>query len=147
MAVFQVKGFDELSTRELYEIMRARSDVFVGEEQILYPDADGLDYASVHVFSTGPDGRVSSYLRMFPKPGEPGVVQMGRVLTVVHGQGLGRELLGRGLEVARERLGAHEVYVESQKHAQGFYLKMGFETTSEDFIEAGIPHVQMRKEI
>ena len=49
-----------------------------------------------------------------------------------------------GIQAARERLDAREIYVESQKHAEGFYAKAGFEVTSEDFIEAGIPHVQMR---
>lgn len=142
-----MRAFDELTTRELYEIMRARADVFVGEEKILYPDADGLDYESLHVFSLRSDGRVESYLRMFPKEDEPGVVQIGRVLTRVHGQGLGMRLLLAGLDAATERLGAYEVYVESQKHAQGFYLKAGFETASDDFIEAGIPHVQMRKRL
>lgn len=144
---FEVRAFDELTTRELYEIMRARADVFVGEEKILYPDADGLDYESVHVFSWDGRGRVSAYLRMFPKEDEPGVVQIGRVLTRVHGQGLGRQLLLAGLDAAKLRLGAREVYVESQKHAQGFYLKAGFETVSDDFLEAGIPHVQMRKKL
>lgn len=147
MARFEVRSFDELTTRELYEIMRARSDVFVNEEKILYPDADGLDYLSTHVFSIGDDGQVSSYLRMYPKPGEPGVYQMGRVLTREHGRGLGMALVQRGLAAARDKLGAREVYVESQKHAEGFYLKAGFETTSGEFIEAGIPHVQMRKGI
>lgn len=147
MAVFEVRSFDEFTTRELYEIMRARSDVFVGEEHILYPDADGLDYVSTHVFSWGDEGRIASYLRMYPKPGEPGVYQMGRVLTAEHGRGLGKALLKKALEVAKMRLGANEIYVESQKHAEGFYLKAGFRTTSDDFIEAGIPHVEMRKRV
>lgn len=160
MGEFQVRAFDELTTRELYEILRARADVFVGEEEILYPDADGLDYGSLHVFSweeagsASPGGepgeagaRVASYLRMFPKPDEPGVVQMGRVLTRVHGRGLGARLLACALGAARGRLGAHEVYLESQKHAQGFYEKAGFEVCSDDFIEAGIPHVQMRRKV
>ena len=136
---FHVCSFDALTTHELYEILRARADVFVGEEKILYPDADGLDYKSLHVFCTDPTGKVTAYLR-----DEPGTVQMGRVLTRVHGTGAGRKLLSAGIQTARECLDAREIYVESQKHAEGFYAKTGFEVTSEDFIEAGIPHVQMR---
>lgn len=141
---FHVRSFDALTTHELYEILRARADVFVGEEKILYPDADGLDYKSLHVFCTDPTGKVTAYLRMFPKEDEPGTVQMGRVLTRVHGTGDGRKLLNAGIQAARECLNAREIYVESQKHAEGFYAKAGFAVTSEDFIEAGIPHVQMR---
>ena len=144
---FHICTFDALTTRELYEILRARADVFIGEEKILYPDADGIDYDSVHVFSADPDGRVTSYLRMFPKADEPGVVQMGRVLTREHGKGLGQKLLMAAMQGAAEYMGASEIYLESQKHAEGFYLKEGFKTTSEEFIEAGIPHVQMRRKL
>lgn len=141
---FFVRSFDMLTVRELYEIMRARADVFVGEEKILYPDADGIDTRCLHVYSTGPDGTVTAYLRMYPKEGESGVVQMGRVLTSVHGTGLGLKLLKAGMQAAAHYMHAVEIYVESQKHAQGFYQKSGFVVTSEDFIEAGIVHVQMR---
>ena len=79
---FQICSFDALTTHELYEMMRARADVFVGEEKILYPDADGVDYDSIHVFRTDSDGRVIAYLRMFRKADEPGTIQrpgnMGR---------------------------------------------------------------------
>jgi ElaA protein len=144
---FHICSFDGLTTRELYEILRARADVFVGEEKILYPDADGIDYNSVHVFSSDEDGKVIAYLRMFPKADESGVVQMGRVLTREHGKGLGQKLLTAAMHAAAQYMCAREIYLESQKHAEGFYLKAGFETTSADFIEAGIPHVQMRRNL
>ena len=144
---FHICSFDALTTRELYEILRARADVFVGEEKILYPDADGIDYDSVHVFSEDANGRVTAYLRMFPKADEPGVVQMGRVLTREHGKGLGQKLLMAAMQGAAEYMGASEIYLESQKHAEGFYLKAGFVTTSGEFMEAGIPHMQMRRQL
>ena len=37
---FYVRSFDALTTRELYEMLRARADVFVGEQKILFPDTD-----------------------------------------------------------------------------------------------------------
>lgn len=142
---FHICSFDTLSTQELYEILRARSDIFALEEKILYPDADGIDYDSLHVFCTDRQGTVTAYLRIYPKDGEPGVVQMGRVLTRVHGTGLGKQLLEAGIYAAYHFMGAKEIYVESQKHAVGFYEKAGFSVTSGEFMEAGIVHVQMRK--
>ena len=141
---FWICSFDALTAGELYEILRARADVFVGEEKILYPDPDGMDYDSVHVFCADPEGRVMAYLRMFPKKDEPGVIQMGRVLTREHGQGLGRKLLDAAASAAARYLDAKEIYVESQKQAAGFYQKSGFHVTSGEFMEAGIPHIQMR---
>ncbi len=144
---FHTKRFNDLTTHELYEILCARADVFTTEEKILYPDADGLDYDALHVFSQDPSGKVTAYLRMFPKQDEPGVVQMGRVLTRVHGAGVGRLLMAAAIDSAKSELHATEIYVESQKHAEGFYAKLGFAPASDEFIEAGIPHVKMRKTI
>jgi ElaA protein len=141
---FYICSFDALTLNELYEILRARADVFVGEEKILYPDADGIDYDAVHVFSISADGKVTAYLRMFPKADEPGVVQMGRVLTREHGRGLGYKLLMAAVRGACQYMNACGIYLESQKQAEGFYRKAGFMTTSAEFIEAGVPHVQMR---
>ena len=141
---FYVRSFDALTTRELYEMLRARADVFVGEQKILFPDTDGIDYNSLHVFSVDAAGQVTAYLRMFPKENEPGTVQMGRVLTRDHGTGLGMKLLNAGIQAAGEWMDAREIYVELQKYAEGFYAKAGFKVTSEDFIEAGVLHVQMR---
>lgn len=147
IGIFQICSFDALTTQELYEILRARADIFVGEEKILYPDADGLDYKSVHIFSMDEKGSVTSYLRMFPKEDEPGIVHIGRVLTRVHGKGLGRQLLEAAFEAASKLMQAEEIYVEAQKHAEGFYRTMGFQTTSDDFLEAGVVHVEMRRKL
>lgn len=144
---FLICSFEGLTTKELYEILRARADVFVGEEKILYPDVDGIDYESLHVFAKDAAGSVIAYLRMFPKADEKNVVQMGRVLTRVHHQGTGKKLLNIAIDAAHEYLGADEIYLESQKHAQCFYENSGFTTVSKDFIEAGIPHVKMRKKL
>ena len=147
MGDFQICSFDALTTHELYEMMRARADVFVGEEKILYPDADGVDYDCIHVFRTDSDGRVIAYLRMFRKADEPGTIQMGRVLTREHGQGLGHKLLEAAMQGAAQFMGAREVYLESQKHAEDFYVKSGFVAASGEFLEAGIPHIQMRRSL
>lgn len=145
--IFKVKSFDMLGTGELYEILRARADVFVGEEKILYRDPDGVDYESIHIFNQDNNGRITAYLRMYPKADEDNVVQLGRVLTRVQGKGLGTKLVKTGIKIALENMNSKEVYVESQKHAKGFYLKLGFECYSEEFIEAGIPHIQMRRKL
>ena len=44
-----IKSFEELTKRELYEILRVRSEVFVVEQECVYQDLDGLDYDSIHV--------------------------------------------------------------------------------------------------
>lgn len=143
--VFEAKSFEELTTYQLYEILRARAKVFVGEEKILYPDADGLDYKCLHVFSENADGTVESYLRMYRADENRDAVQFGRVLTIQHGQGTGTKLMHYAEKAAAKKLGAKEICMDAQKTAEGFYKKLGYEAVSDDFTEAGITHVKMRK--
>ena len=47
---FYVKPFDALSGAEVYEILKARSAVFMMEQEIRYLDIDDIDYRSLHCF-------------------------------------------------------------------------------------------------
>ena len=84
------KFFIELSTKELYEILKARAEIFVVEQNCVYQDLDGIDYEALHVYFEE-DGKVAAYLRAFNT--DEDTVQMGRVLTIRHGTGLGSRLL------------------------------------------------------
>lgn len=158
-----IKPFSGLSTAELYEILRLREAVFIVEQNCPYPEADGQDYDAVHLFyaegyagdGRGPGaglgsgscpGRVKAYLRLFWKPGEPGTVQVGRVVNApdVRGTGLGRRILQEGVRYATETMGATRLCLHAQVQASGFYAKEGFEVSSGVFLEDDIPHVEMR---
>ncbi len=139
------KHFDELTLRELYEILKARQDVFVVEQNCPYLDMDGKDYDSLHLFICREDGSVAACLRVFHKPDEPHTAQLGRIVTTERGCGLGRRILHEGVLTAENVLNAEELYLEAQQYAIGFYQKEGFAVTSDVFLEDGIPHVEMRK--
>lgn len=134
------KYFDELSTKELYEILRARAEIFVVEQNCVYQDLDGIDYESLHVFAEE-GGKVTAYLRAFYK--DEDTVQMGRVLTLRHGEGLGGKLLREGIAQIRARMRPAKICIDAQCYATGFYEREGFRICSEEFLEDGIPHVQM----
>lgn len=140
-----VKYFEELTTKELYEILKSRAEIFVVEQDCIYQDLDGIDYRSLHVFYEE-DGSVIAYLRAYEKEDEPEVVQVGRVLTLEHGKGLGAKILKEGIEIIQEKMRTQSIYIEAQCYAIGFYEREGFQVCSESFLEDGIPHVQMRLE-
>ena len=140
------KFFHELSTTELYEILRVRAEIFVVEQHCPYQDVDGMDQESLHVFYVS-EGKILAYLRAFPKPKEEGTVQMGRVLSAEHGKGLGGRILREGLLQIREKMNPKRIYIEAQCYATGFYEREGFHICSEEFLEDGIPHVGMIKEM
>ena len=134
------KFFNELTAAELYEILRTRSEIFVVEQNCVYQDPDGRDYDSLHVFFEE-NGRVPACLRSFMKDSE--TAQMGRVVTLVHGQGLGEKLLRAGIGEIIAKQAPKRIFIEAQCQAVGFYEKAGFRVCSEPFMEDGIPHVGM----
>lgn len=136
---FKAKRFDDLSAAEVYEILKARSAVFMLEQNIRCLDMDGADYRCLHCFFEE-RGQVAAYLRAYPDGGK---IRVGRVLSVTRGIGLGRMIMQRGVSAAREFYGDRAVIMDAQKHAEGFYRKLGFVTTSGEFLEEGVVHVQM----
>ena len=90
---------------------------------------------------------IAAYLRVFMKDKVSKTVQIGRVLTVQRGKGFGEEILREGIRVAKEEMHAERVYIEAQCYAIGFYEKVGFQVSSGEFLEDGIPHVEMILEL
>lgn len=137
-----IKSFAELTKEELYEILRVRAEVFAAWQRCAYQDIDGLDCESVHMYLTD-GGKIAAYLRFFRRAGEPEVYQIGRVLTVRRGEGLGGKLLREAVREIRSR-GAEGIYLEAQVYARGFYEREGFRAVTDEFDEDGIPHIGMR---
>lgn len=135
-----VKFFDELTMRELYEILKVRAEIFVVEQNCVYQDLDGKDYESLHVFYEE-EGETAACLRAFQK--DEKTVQIGRVLTRHHGNGLGGRLLKNGIREVRKKWNPEKIYLEAQSYAVGFYEREGFQVCSEEFLEDGIPHREM----
>lgn len=140
----KVKHYTELTTDELYELLKARNIVFVEEQKCLYQDMDDKDKDAYHVWLEE-GNRVVAYLRVLA----PGVsfddCSIGRVLTIKRRQGLGTELMKEGIRVAEEKFGAEHITIEAQLYVRDFYEKLGFVKCSEMFLDVGIPHIKMRR--
>jgi len=139
-----MKTFEELTAREVYEILQIRSAVFVVEQTCVYQDIDGVDLAAWHVFLRDDRG-IRAYLRAFWK--DETTAQMGRVLTVDRGKGLGMEVLQAGIRAVREEMKAEKIFIEAQTYTIDFYGRVGFRVTGAEFLEDGIPHVPMELEL
>ena len=120
---FVSKTFSELSTNELYEIIKSRMEIFLLEQRIVCMDLDDVDYDSLHCFYT--DGkRVMAYLRAFVSDEKNRVVTIGRVLTLEHKKGLGTELMKNSIYAIRKHFLCKKISVHAQKQAEGFYEKV-----------------------
>ena len=141
--IFKAKLFSDLTGCEVYEIARARQEVFLMEQKIICRDFDGVDYDSLHCF-LWEDGRVVAYMRAYSVDGE---IHLGRFLTVRHGEGLGRKLMEVALPRVTEIFGCEKISFHAQRHAQGFYEKFGFKPVGEVFLEEGIEHIEMNNQL
>ncbi|MCC8169231.1 MAG: GNAT family N-acetyltransferase [Oscillospiraceae bacterium] len=137
-----IKKFKELTVEELYEIIKARVDIFVVEQNYPYRELDDKDKNSYHMFFKDEDS-IAAYLRVVDRGVSFDEVSIGRVLTVKRGCGLGGKILAEGIKLAKEKLGAETIRIEAQTYAKGFYEKAGFEQSSAEFTLDGIPHMQM----
>ena len=137
-----IKKFDRLTAREVYEILKIRTAVFVVEQECPYQEVDGTDYDSLHVWLEE-ENEIVAYLRIFERDSESGTVQIGRVLSKRRGEGLGAKVMGYGIEAAQLEMGAKAIFIEAQTYALDFYKKFGFVACGEEFLEDGIPHIKM----
>ncbi len=136
--MWYVKHFEELSTRELYEIYRLRSQVFVVEQACAYPDIDETDLTAIHLFYR--TDRIIAYARLYP---EAESVKIGRIVvpSELRGTGLGKELVSRSIALAQRY--DKPILISAQEYLDGFYGRMGFIRTSEVYLEDDIPHQDM----
>lgn len=140
---FVSKKFNELTTKEVYEILKVRSQIFIVEQKMNCLDMDGADYGALHCFITENE-KIVAYLRAFPNED---TVKIGRVLTTTHGVGLGRKIIEQSILHFKKTFECKKIELHSQITAVGFYKKLGFKITSGEFLEENVIHVSMELEI
>ncbi|MCC5893526.1 GNAT family N-acetyltransferase [Exiguobacterium sp.] len=136
----QKKTFDELSTKELYELLALRTEVFVVEQDCPYQEVDGKDVEAVHYWIES-DGEIAAALRVLVNTSP---IAIGRVVTRPgqRGKGYARELM-RAAVADYEGV---DLYLQAQTYVEPFYANFGFVRTSDEYLEDGIPHVDMVRE-
>lgn len=140
--VLHIKWFNELTTDELYELLRIRSEVFVVEQNCVYQDMDGDDQKSVHLWLTVAE-KVVALARVCPAGTHMDEISIGRVITTERGKGYGKQVMIHAIDAAIEYFGATRIDIEAQEYARGFYEGVGFKQSSNTFILDGIPHITM----
>lgn len=141
-----VKRFQELTTDELLDILKLRISVFVVEQKCPYQEVDEYDRKACHVWFQDEDG-IQAYLRVLDQGTVFDCVSIGRVIAVKRRCGLATKLLREGIQVARDVFQADAIALEAQTYARGLYEKVGFRQVSDEFLEDGIPHIQMRLDL
>ncbi len=140
----KIKKFDELTNNELYEILRARVQVFVIEQNCLFQDLDEYDKLAYH-FLINDQEHVMAYLRVLPKGITFDEVSIGRVLVSeeYRKRGLAKLILEIAIKFVTDELKEKQIKISAQTYLTKFYESLGFKITSEMYLEDGIEHIDM----
>lgn len=120
------------------DLRRIREAVFIAEQSVSpEQEWDAEDADAVHFLALEHEYAIGT-ARLLPDG------HIGRVSVLKDWRGLhvGDRLLEAVIAEA-ERRGLKQQMLSAQVHATPFYERHGFRVVSEEFIEAGIPHVDM----
>ncbi|MGB5238460.1 MAG: GNAT family N-acetyltransferase [Flavobacteriaceae bacterium] len=147
--VIDIRNFDELSKLELYELLRLRAEVFVVEQQCAYQDLDGKDVKALHILGKKKGEELVAYARVF----EPGFYfEQASIGRIVVAPGHRAERLGKKIVLAAEKAiiqfyDGETVKLSAQSYLKRFYNELGYRSIGEEYLEDGIPHIAMVKNL
>jgi len=125
------------------EAAAIRTEVFVVEQGVAQDiELDEWDERCEHAIAYDASGAAVGTGRLLPD----GHVGRMAVLREARGKGVGGDIMRALLERAREH-GMRRIELSAQVHAVGFYERYGFAAYGEEYVEAGIAHVRMMREL
>ena len=146
MIEFKIKRFNELSTDELYQLLRLRSEVFVVEQNCVYQDIDNKDQKAIHVLGYL-NQKLIACSRIFAPGNYFEFASIGRVLVAQkhRANSFGHELMNVSIEAVEQNFQTSKITISAQEYLKKFYESHGFIQTSERYLEDDIPHIQMKR--
>ncbi len=140
---FEEKTFDKLTNEELYAILKLRAEVFVVEQDCVYLDLDDFDQKSIHVFGRH-ENKIAAYTRILPPSVYYKEAAIGRVVTLkdIRMDGYGKEIMHFSIASIKTQYNSN-IRIMAQCYLTKFYSDFGFKIDGPEFLEDGIPHVEM----
>lgn len=146
MINWSLLAFEQLSTTQLYDLLKVRTDVFVVEQNCPYPELDNKDrLVGVHHLLGFEGDELVAYARLLPPGVSYSEVSIGRVLVAenARGKGYGRLLIAEALKQCEVLWPGQSIQIGAQVYLEKVYSQFGFKRNSDDYLEDGIPHVDM----
>jgi ElaA protein len=140
---FEEKTFDQLTNDELYAILKLRSEVFVVEQNCVYQDLDDFDQKSIHIFGKH-NKEIHAYTRILPPKLYYKEAAIGRVVTSkdIRMDGYGKDIMKYSIALIKDNYTSN-IRIMAQCYLTKFYSDFGFKIEGPEFLEDGIPHVEM----
>ena len=130
-------------TSDIATCQALRRVVFIEEQGVsLEDEVDGRDGEALHLLATL-DGKPVGTERILLGDGT-GKIGRVCVLAEARGKGIGAALIRAALDRLRAEPGIATAKLGAQTHALGFYAALGFEAYGPEYLDAGIPHRDLR---
>lgn len=138
------QSLSQFTPEHLYLVLKLRQEIFIIEQNCIYPDIDELDPYSEHLLLLDEKNNLAGYLRIVPADKKFKEVSLGRIIVdmKMRGNGLGRILVKKGMELVT-KYRDNSIRIEAQAHLEKFYTDLEFKTTSKPYEVDGIPHIEM----
>jgi len=122
-----------------------RKAVFVEEQKVpMNLEIDEHEDEAIHFVGYVDDQPVAaSRLRFVYGKGK---LERICVLKEHRGKSFGKQIIDKMEEVVKDH-DIKQTTLNGQVHAISFYEKLGYQVVSEEFMDAGIPHVSMEKDL
>jgi len=120
-----------------------RVEVFVQEQQVPLTDEwDGKDADAIHFLVQANEGTAIACARLLI---EGQLLHIGRVAVLKpwRKQGVGHKLMEFVLDKCARLYPGCRIYLHAQTSRVAFYERLGFCVSGEEFMDAGIPHIEM----
>lgn len=130
------------------DALTIRTAVFVAEQGVpmhLELDNPTVEATALHIVAYV-DGKLAGTARVFEE--HPGIWHVQRVATLypMRGQGIGRQLFAY-IEKLAPSYHIQTLELGAQIQAKGFYENLGFQAFGDEFYDANILHINMKKEL
>lgn len=157
---FSIKTFDELTSVDIYHILKARAQVFVVEQKCAYQDMDEVDFDCLHVVAHDNEALVG-YCRIIPPEfnqmrsnllvmdgsiSTSSMSAIGRVLVLApfRGQGVARQIMVQAIKHCHKKFGKKKpIIIAAQSYLTRFYESLGFVPEGDVYLIDDIEHVKM----
>lgn len=140
-----ISSFDELTNVQLYDLLKLRQDVFIIEQNCIYPDIDGYDKKASHLLIYEHD-ELAAYSRIFPPDIKYNTeTSIGRIIVSPKKRGgsLGKTLIEKSISYCITNYPKSDIRIEAQAKLKNYYSKFGFIGDSDVYPVDGIDHLQM----
>lgn len=140
---FIFQKLSELSSKQLFEALKLRQDIFCIEQNCLYPDLDATDHTCIHALALQ-DNKCVATARIYQDQHQ--TLHLGRIAVDknTRSTGLGTTLVQECINYCEKHFSHATIEISAQLHLLGYYNKLGFKELEASYFEDGIPHIKMQ---